>query len=320
VTQEKTFLQPVALGSEVSGVKPTACSYNNESIVLFRDDRGIVKALENRCCHRRVPLSLGEVRSEGWLQCGYHGWSFDGDTGQCKAIPNLPDEKNVPRAYGVYAYQVEEKHGLIYVGSKSHTAQVAEHSLNLLNCSASGKVMVGLSPQDYIAAILDEPSQLLKSRGVRFTDTLVSDPIKHGEFWQTERAANWLGRSNFGAFVREYALLLRSDIHLPSGQLWLSIRRPDDQIVCALQLAISPARRGVSSVLWRALKGEATGLMPVALRSFFAAMLLPRKTLNYAALVDLLEGPSNSLPRYNSAELYGELLETRGNTQWQSVQ
>ena len=43
----------------------------NEPVVMFRTQDGIV-ALEDRCCHRALPLSMGKV-VENNIQCGYHG-------------------------------------------------------------------------------------------------------------------------------------------------------------------------------------------------------------------------------------------------------
>jgi len=41
--------------------KPVGKRFLNEKVVLFRNDRGEVGALEDSCCHRAAPLSLGEV-------------------------------------------------------------------------------------------------------------------------------------------------------------------------------------------------------------------------------------------------------------------
>ena len=60
-----------AWGSELRD-KPIGRTILNEEIVLFRDQQGKVAALENRCAHRGVPLSCGEVVDKG-IQCGYHG-------------------------------------------------------------------------------------------------------------------------------------------------------------------------------------------------------------------------------------------------------
>ena len=54
----------------------------DDPIVLYRDATGLVAALEDRCCHRHYPLSAaGEVIGAN-LQCGYHGFQYDG-SGRC---------------------------------------------------------------------------------------------------------------------------------------------------------------------------------------------------------------------------------------------
>ncbi len=67
------------------GTKPLGRKILNEDVVLFRDAKGKAVALENRCAHRGVPLSCGEVVEQG-IQCGYHGLIFNG-TGQCVEVP-----------------------------------------------------------------------------------------------------------------------------------------------------------------------------------------------------------------------------------------
>lgn len=42
-------------------------------MVFFRAEGGAVAALEDFCPHRGAPLSLGAVREDGRLVCGYHG-------------------------------------------------------------------------------------------------------------------------------------------------------------------------------------------------------------------------------------------------------
>ena len=56
-------------------------------LVLFRDGDGRAGTLLDRCPHRNVPLSLGEVAQDGTLQCAYHGWRFD-RAGACRFIPS----------------------------------------------------------------------------------------------------------------------------------------------------------------------------------------------------------------------------------------
>src|SRR5579871_4337670 len=65
--------------------KPLATTLFGTPIVLFRDHAGKPGALIDRCPHRNVPLSLGQVAEDGTLRCSYHGWRFDTE-GACKFI------------------------------------------------------------------------------------------------------------------------------------------------------------------------------------------------------------------------------------------
>lgn len=48
----------------------------HQPIVLYRDSKGSIQALENRCPHRQVKLSHGKIEGDR-LQCAYHGWCFN---------------------------------------------------------------------------------------------------------------------------------------------------------------------------------------------------------------------------------------------------
>lgn len=85
---------PVAFTSEI-GAKPVGLHLGAVPLALYRDATGAVRAVEDRCPHRRMPLSMGWVTAEGHLQCPYHGWCFDGTTGQCAEIPNLRADETV---------------------------------------------------------------------------------------------------------------------------------------------------------------------------------------------------------------------------------
>ena len=43
--------------------EPVARTFLGEQVVLFRGANGQPAALEDRCCHRAAPLSLGAVRA-----------------------------------------------------------------------------------------------------------------------------------------------------------------------------------------------------------------------------------------------------------------
>jgi phenylpropionate dioxygenase-like ring-hydroxylating dioxygenase large terminal subunit len=78
--------------------------------VLARNQAGDVFALEDRCAHRQVPLSLGLVQGDG-IRCGYHGWTY-GKDGNCTDVPYL-GKCHLPN--GVRSYRCREAEGLIFV-------------------------------------------------------------------------------------------------------------------------------------------------------------------------------------------------------------
>jgi phenylpropionate dioxygenase-like ring-hydroxylating dioxygenase large terminal subunit len=62
-----------------------------------------------------VPLSLGRVHADGTLECGYHGWRFDG-SGRCRAVPALDtDLGHAPSPRDAEARPVRELDGVIWV-------------------------------------------------------------------------------------------------------------------------------------------------------------------------------------------------------------
>ena len=67
-----------ARADEVTPDAPFARTMLGEPIVLFRRMDGAIAALEDRCPHRKAPLSLGR-RWDGKIQCNYHGARFNGD-------------------------------------------------------------------------------------------------------------------------------------------------------------------------------------------------------------------------------------------------
>jgi nitrite reductase/ring-hydroxylating ferredoxin subunit len=81
--------------------------------VLYRDRDGVARALRDRCPHRRLPLSMGRLTGNG-LQCGYHGWTFDGASGQCTVIPNFRPGETPSQRIRVAAYPVAEAHGYVF--------------------------------------------------------------------------------------------------------------------------------------------------------------------------------------------------------------
>ncbi|MEU0193567.1 aromatic ring-hydroxylating dioxygenase subunit alpha [Streptomyces afghaniensis] len=103
---------PVALSRRVRAERVLAATFAGERIALFRGKSGDVHALEDRCAHRQVPLSMGVVEGET-LRCRYHAWAYRGD-GRISQIPYLAKgDRRPPR--GVRGYPVREAYGLVFV-------------------------------------------------------------------------------------------------------------------------------------------------------------------------------------------------------------
>jgi phenylpropionate dioxygenase-like ring-hydroxylating dioxygenase large terminal subunit len=90
--------------------KPLARTFLDQKVVLFRTEGGRLAAFEDRCCHRALPLSRGEVRGEH-LVCGYHGLRFDA-TGRCVEVPG---QRQVPPGAQVRSFPTVEKWNVAWI-------------------------------------------------------------------------------------------------------------------------------------------------------------------------------------------------------------
>lgn len=79
-------------------------------VLLYRDTQGRVVALDNRCCHRAAPLSLGRLEGDN-VRCMYHGLLFN-PQGECVEIPM---QDRVPPGTRVRSFPVVERSGWIWV-------------------------------------------------------------------------------------------------------------------------------------------------------------------------------------------------------------
>ncbi|MBX3636387.1 MAG: aromatic ring-hydroxylating dioxygenase subunit alpha [Rubrivivax sp.] len=95
-----------------------------ENIVLFLDAEGRPAALKDRCCHRTAKLSKGRCVN-GALECGYHGWTYDG-TGRVIRIPQYEPDRPIPADYRTPAYRCVERHGYAWVALEEPIAPIPE--------------------------------------------------------------------------------------------------------------------------------------------------------------------------------------------------
>jgi len=105
------FWYPVATSRQVRRGTVTAASFAGQRLAVYRTASGRVHALEDRCAHRQVPLSMGVVEGEA-LRCCYHAWAYRGD-GRISQIPYLPKGAARPPR-GVRSFPVREAYGLVF--------------------------------------------------------------------------------------------------------------------------------------------------------------------------------------------------------------
>jgi vanillate O-demethylase monooxygenase subunit len=72
-----------------------------EPLVLYRTEAGEAVALDDRCAHRRFPLSKSMLIGDR-VQCGYHGFTYE-PTGRCVWTPG-----NITPKFGVRRYPTVE--------------------------------------------------------------------------------------------------------------------------------------------------------------------------------------------------------------------
>jgi vanillate O-demethylase monooxygenase subunit len=102
---------PAGWATDIETGKMVAKTFLNQRIVMFRDSQGVVKALEDRCPHRFVPLHLGELKGDT-IQCAYHGLTFD-CSGACVLNPH--GNGAIPKAAKVRSYPMAEVYGLVWI-------------------------------------------------------------------------------------------------------------------------------------------------------------------------------------------------------------
>jgi phenylpropionate dioxygenase-like ring-hydroxylating dioxygenase large terminal subunit len=82
------------------------------SYALFRGMDGSLRAVENRCAHRQLQLTVGKVQGCN-LVCSYHGWEYDGD-GRVVNIPHELFGRPMPRIR-IGSSPVQVRYGLIWM-------------------------------------------------------------------------------------------------------------------------------------------------------------------------------------------------------------
>lgn len=104
---------PVTFLQDLPKDRPYSFSIYDEAFVLFRNQKGKLGCLTDRCPHRAAKLSDGQI-IEGKIECLYHGWQFN-TNGQCLHIPQLPAGVKIPAKACVQEFTIVEHQGIVWM-------------------------------------------------------------------------------------------------------------------------------------------------------------------------------------------------------------
>lgn len=95
---------------EVSQTRMLARTYLGKPVVIYRGESGVYVALDDRCCHRAAPLSMGRIEGD-CIRCMYHGMKYD-PTGKCIEIPG---QERIGSTHKVRKYPLAARGGLLWI-------------------------------------------------------------------------------------------------------------------------------------------------------------------------------------------------------------
>jgi nitrite reductase/ring-hydroxylating ferredoxin subunit len=306
---------PLCLSEEVLASKPVGLSFDQMELALFRDSAGHVRAVEDRCPHRRAPLSLGKITAEGHIQCGYHGWIFDGASGEVTGFPNLDPGERLPQC-SLETFHTSEINGWIFLWrGRAQPSPVTVQEESPLPATAAefhGRAMQALTHGECVAALLDCPGLLVRYLGVEFLEKTLGDPVVSGGNLVADRAARWnllgesalyLGplrhRADFPLRLHTYTVPL-------TGLTTASLYRDEDRLLARVQLALVPAARSMTAMHWRAaVYPDAHGKLAPLIKVLCALGRSPfgvASKLDCDALAAVLPGPGGDWRRLSETE------------------
>ncbi|SEJ27209.1 MULTISPECIES: Rieske 2Fe-2S domain-containing protein [unclassified Variovorax] len=113
-TQDTATWHPVAPSAGLRpGANIVAGFAEGQELALWRAADGTAQAWENRCPHRSVRFTLGQV-IDNRLACAYHGWEYAAGSGQCTRIPAHP-AMQAPRNVCAKTFATAEAAGMLWV-------------------------------------------------------------------------------------------------------------------------------------------------------------------------------------------------------------
>jgi len=110
---------PVIWEEDLELDEPTKVTIFDVDYVVAKTQKGEVIAMKDYCTHKGAALSEGRITKSGYFQCAYHGWSFNGKTGDCVEIPQIVkhggDLATIPSRACTTAVPAQIHQGLVWL-------------------------------------------------------------------------------------------------------------------------------------------------------------------------------------------------------------
>jgi phenylpropionate dioxygenase-like ring-hydroxylating dioxygenase large terminal subunit len=105
------YWYPLEWSSRVKRGQSKEAVFWGQSIAIYRGEDNVARAVENRCAHRQIKLTIGHVRGCNMV-CLYHGWVYD-QQGRLVDMKHDHFGKKLP-VINIRAYPVRERYGVIW--------------------------------------------------------------------------------------------------------------------------------------------------------------------------------------------------------------
>ncbi|HVH47170.1 MAG TPA: Rieske 2Fe-2S domain-containing protein [Labilithrix sp.] len=103
---------PIARSAEVEAGQVKPVTAVGKELVVFRAANGEARVTGAYCAHLGAHLAVGGRVEGDCIRCPFHGWLYDGKSGNCVEIPA---EKYVPKRAAIESLETVERNGLIFI-------------------------------------------------------------------------------------------------------------------------------------------------------------------------------------------------------------
>ncbi|MCB9521458.1 MAG: aromatic ring-hydroxylating dioxygenase subunit alpha [Myxococcales bacterium] len=103
----------VAFSDELGPGGVLKLNYFGQAQVVFRGEDGVVRVMDGFCPHLGAHLGAGGKVLGNSIQCPFHHWVFDGDSGQCTSIPYC--DQGAPKRARLTKWTSVERNGMVFL-------------------------------------------------------------------------------------------------------------------------------------------------------------------------------------------------------------